>query len=188
MIIRKRPREKFLRRVPRYWSDLRAHRRRVIERHRAQLAELEGIDMARTFTVAEAETLLPVLESLLRSAIDAKKLIEEVDAEQQALANRIFVNGGTLVDVVKVARRKAEREKALQKAKDAVAEIDATGVQVKDLDIGLLDFPCLVGEDVILLCWKLGEKGITHWHGMEEGFKGRKPIDERIIKGQKKSN
>ena len=191
MIIRKRPREKFLRRVPRFWSDLRAHRRRVTERLTARvLADLEGsgADMPRTFTVSEAETLLPVLESLLRSAIEAKKLIEEVDAEQQALANRIFVNGGTLVNVVKVARRKAEREKALQKAKDAVAEIDATGVQVKDLDIGLLDFPCVVGDEVILLCWKLGEKGITHWHGMEEGFKGRKPIDERIIKGQKKSN
>jgi hypothetical protein len=191
VIIRKRPREKFLRRVPRYWSDLRAHRRRVIERLTAQtLAKLEGagVDMARTFTVAEAETLLPVLESLLRSAIEAKALIEEVDAEQQELANRIFLNGGTMVNVVKVARRKAEREKALQKAKDAVAEIDATGVQVKDLDIGLLDFPCVVGDEVILLCWKLGEKKITHWHGVEEGFKGRKPIDERILKGQKKSN
>jgi hypothetical protein len=154
------------------------------------LASLEGgeTEMARTFTVAEAESLLPVLESLLRSAIDAKKLIEEVEAEQQALANHIFVNGGTLVDVVRVARRKAEREKALQQAKDAVAEIDATGVQVKDLDIGLLDFPCIVGEDVILLCWKLGEKKISHWHGMQEGFAGRKPIDERILKGQKKSN
>ncbi len=162
-----------------------------MERQTARtLASLEenGIDMARTFTVAEAETLLPVLESLLRSAIAAKTLIEEVDAEQQELANRIFLNGGTLVDIVKVARRKAEREKALQKAKDAVAEIDATGVQVKDLDIGLLDFPCVVGDDVILLCWKLGEKAITHWHGMQEGFAGRKPIDERILKGQKKSN
>lgn len=191
MIIRKRPREKFLRRIPRYWSDLRAHRRRVLQRLTAQtLASLESgeIDMARTFTVAEAETLLPVLESLLRSAMEAKALIEEVDGEQQALANRIFVNGGTLVDIVKVARRKAEREKALQKAKDAVAEIDATGVQVKDLDIGLLDFPCVVGEEIILLCWKLGEKKLTHWHGMQEGFAGRKPIDERIIKGQKKSN
>jgi hypothetical protein len=188
VIIRKRPREKFLRRVPRYWSDLREHRRRVVERHTAQaLAKLEEEDMARTFTVAEAESLLPVLESLLRSAIDAKKLIEEVDAEQQALASRVFLNGGTMVDIVAVARRKAEREKALQKAKDAVAEIDATGVQVKDLDIGLLDFPCIVGEEVILLCWKLGEKGITHWHGTEEGFAGRKPIDERILRDQRKS-
>ena len=191
MIIRKRPREKSLRRVPRYWSDLRAHRRRLLARQRELVrARLEGldIDMARTFTVSEAETLLPVLESLLRSAIDAKTLIEEVDAEQQALANRVFLNGGTLVNIVGVARRKAEREKALQRAKDAVAEIDATGVQVKDLDIGLLDFPCMVGDEVILLCWKLGENGITHWHSVEEGFAGRKPIDERILKGQKKND
>ncbi len=160
-----------------------------MERLKARtLTKVGNIDMSRTFTVSEAEALLPVLESLLRSAIQAKTLIEEVDAEQQQLANRIFVNGGTLVDIVAVARRKAEREKALQKAKDAVAEIDATGVQVKDLDIGLLDFPCLVGEDVILLCWKLGEKKVTHWHGMQEGFAGRKPIDDRILRGQKKSN
>ena len=144
--------------------------------------------MARTFTVSEAQTLLPVLESLLRSAMEAKALIEEVDGEMQSLASRIFINGGTLVDVVSVARRKAEREKAVQRAKDAVAEIDATGVQVKDLDIGLLDFPCIVGDDVILLCWKLGEKEITHWHGTQEGFASRKPIDDHILRGQKKSN
>jgi hypothetical protein len=87
-----------------------------------------------------------------------------------------------------VARRKAEREKAVQRAKDSVAEIDATGVQVKDLDIGLLDFPCIVGDEVILLCWKLGENKITHWHGTQEGFAGRKPIDDHILRGQKKSN
>ena len=161
----------------------------MVNRHQAHhQTKLESIDMARTFTVSEAETLLPVLESLLRSAMQAKALIEEVDAELQSLANRIFVNGGMLVDVVSVARRKNEREKAVQRAKDAVAEIDATGVQVKDLDVGLLDFPCIVGEEVILLCWKLGEKKLTHWHGTEEGFAGRKPIDERILRSQKKSN
>lgn len=120
--------------------------------------------------------------------MQAKALIEEVDAEFDALRNRIFVNGGTLVDVARVARRKAEREKAVQRAQDAVSEIDATGVQVKDLDTGLLDFPCLVDGDVILLCWKLGESGITHWHNTTEGFAGRKPIDDRIMRGQKKSN
>ncbi len=144
--------------------------------------------MSRTFTVSEAEALLPVLQSLLRSAIQAKRVIEEVDAEQQALSNRIFVNGGTLVNIVAVARRKAEREKAQQRAKDAVAEIDATGVQVKDLDIGLLDFPCVVGGEVILLCWKLGEEKITHWHGTQEGFAGRKPIDDRIARAKGKVN
>ena len=131
--------------------------------------------MARTFTLSEAETLLPVLESLLRSAMQAKALIEEVDAELEALKSRIFVNGGTFVDVLAVSRRKGEREKAIQRAKDAVAEIDAAGVQVKDLDIGLLDFPCVVGDEVILLCWKLGEKGITHWHGTRKASPGASP-------------
>src|SRR5215472_5988422 len=139
----------------------------------------------RTFTLDEAQSLLPVLESLLRTAIDAKKVIEEFEGEQQALAQRIFLNGGTHVDVVPVAKRKAERVKAEQRAKDALAEIDSTGVQVKDLDIGLLDFPCEVEGQTILLCWKLGEKSITHWHGVEEGFAGRKPIDQRIAKAKK---
>ena len=139
----------------------------------------------RTFTLDEAQSLLPVLESLLRAAIDGKKLIEEVEGEMQALSHRIFLNGGTHVDVVAVARRKAERAKAEQRAKDALAEIDSIGVQVKDLDIGLLDFPCDVEGRIVLLCWKMGEHSITHWHGTEEGFAGRKPIDQRITKAKK---
>jgi len=140
----------------------------------------------RTFTLEDARMLLPVLESLLRSAITSKQLIEAVDSEFQETAHRVFLSGGMLLNVVHLARRKAEREKAVQRVKDAVAEIDATGVQVKDLDIGLLDFPCRVEGEVILLCWKLGETDIAHWHGMEEGFAGRKPIDERISKAGKK--
>jgi hypothetical protein len=139
----------------------------------------------RTFTLEEAQTLLPVLESLLRTAIAGKKLIEEVEAEQQALAHRVFLNGGMFLDVVPLARRKAERVKAELRAKDALAEIDSIGVQVKDIDIGLLDFPCEVEGQIILLCWKLGEKSITHWHGTQEGFAGRKPVDERITRGKK---
>jgi hypothetical protein len=139
----------------------------------------------RTFTLDEAQTLLPVLESLLRAAIDSKKLIETVDGEFQEVAHRVFLNGGTHLDILKLARRKAEREKAAQRIRDSLAEIDATGVQVKDLDIGLLDFPCEVEGHTVLLCWKLGENGITHWHSVGEGFAGRKPIDERISKAKR---
>jgi hypothetical protein len=139
----------------------------------------------RTFTLEEAESLLPVLESLLRVAIDGKQLVEAVDAEFQEVAHRVFLNGGTYLNIVQLARRKAEREKSVQRIKDSLAEIDATGVQVKDLDIGLLDFPCEVNGRTVLLCWKLGEKGITHWHGISEGFAGRKPVDERIARGKR---
>ena len=139
----------------------------------------------RTFTLQEAQTLLPVLESLLRNAIEGKKLIESVDSELQDLAHRVFLSGGMFLNIVRLARRKAEREKAIQRVKDALAEIDSTGVQVKDIDIGLLDFPCQVEGRTVLLCWKLGEKGVTHWHDTSEGFSGRKPIDEKIAKAKK---
>ena len=133
----------------------------------------------RTFTLDEAQTLLPILELLLKQAMRGKKVIEEVEDELQKTAHRVFLNGGTMLNVVHLARRKAERERAIQRIKDALAEIDATGVQVKDLDIGLLDFPCKVEGEIVLLCWKLGEPGITHWHGMSEGL----PAASRLTSG-----
>jgi hypothetical protein len=140
----------------------------------------------RSFTLDEAQMLLPILESLLKQAINSKQLIEDVDAELQETSHRVFLNGGMTLNVVHLARRKAERERAIRRIKDALAEIDSTGVQVKDLDIGLLDFPCKVDGEVLLLCWKLGEPTITHWHGTNEGFAARKPINERIANAGKK--
>lgn len=142
----------------------------------------------RTFTLEEAQSLLPVLESLLKTAIEGKKSAEAIDAEFQEIAHRVFLNGGTFLKIVPLAHRKAEREKAVQAVKDAITEISAIGVQVKDLDMGLLDFPCVVEGQTILLCWKLGEKAITYWHGLEEGYAGRKPIDDRIAKRPERPN
>ena len=142
----------------------------------------------RTFTLDEAQVLLPVLESLLRRSIEGKQQVERIEAEFEEVRQRIFLGGGTRVEIAHLAVRKAEKEKALQQVKDALAEIDSTGVQVKDLDVGLLDFPCLVQDQLILLCWKLGEKTIAHWHGAEEGFRGRKPIDDTIVKSSKPKN
>jgi hypothetical protein len=134
----------------------------------------------RTFTLREAQSMLPILESLLRKSIESKTLIEEIDQEFTDLSERIFLNGGTLVDVRACAARKAQREKAIQAAKDTLSEINAIGVQVKDLDIGLLDFPCKVDGEIVLLCWRMGEPTISHWHGTEEGYSGRRPIDGRM--------
>ena len=140
----------------------------------------------KTFTLDEATTLLPVLRALLKRAMEGKRLIEDVEKELQDVKHRILLSGGLLIDIPEMARRRAARDKALQDIKDALAEIDAIGVQVKDLDIGLLDFPCVVDDDIVLLCWKYGEEKIQFWHGLEEGFRGRKPIDERILGGKKK--
>ena len=134
----------------------------------------------RTFTLREAQSMLPVLESLLRKSIESKSLIEEIEQEFNDLAERIFLNGGMLVDVRACAARKTQREKAIQIAKDTLSEINAIGVQVKDLDIGLLDFPCKVDGEIVLLCWRMGEPTISHWHSTEEGYAGRRPIDGRM--------
>lgn len=139
----------------------------------------------RTFSLDEAQTLIPVLESLLKRAIQAKESAEEVEQEMQQLSQRIFLNGGMLVAVAQVARRRAVRDIAVQQVKDTLQEIDAIGVQVKDIEKGLLDFPCRIGEETVLLCWKMGETEINYWHTAEAGFRGRQPIDERFRRGQK---
>jgi hypothetical protein len=140
----------------------------------------------KTFTLTEAQRLLPVLKSLIKRAMEGKQVIEQVEKELQELNHRILLSGGLFVDIPKVARRRAERDKAAQNTKDAMAEVEAIGVQIKDLDMGLLDFPCVVDDQIVLLCWKFGEEKIEFWHGLEDGFRGRKPIDERIIGGKKK--
>ncbi len=140
--------------------------------------------MDRTFTLEEAQLLLPALQSLLRRAVTEKQQIETNTKEFQQLAGHVFASGGCELDVVALSRRRAERDKAVQHLKDAVEEITALGVQVKDLDMGLLDFPCVVDGETILLCWKLGEERISYWHGLEEGYKGRKPITDKIAKAK----
>lgn len=139
----------------------------------------------KTFTLDEAQTLVPVLQSLLKNAMDSKKVAEDIAEELQNLSQRIFMNGGTLVRIAEVAKRRAQHDKAVQQVKDTLAEIDSIGVQVKDLDAGLLDFPCRLGEEIVLLCWKMGETEIQYWHTLDSGFAGRRVLDERFKRQQK---
>jgi len=134
----------------------------------------------KTFTIDEAQSLLPVLESLLKRAIEGKREADEVEAGLSEIARRIYLSGGMKVDTATVAQKRAEMEEHLQRVRENLAEIDAIGVQVKDLDTGLLDFPCRLDDQVVLLCWRLGEPAIEHWHTLEAGFKGRQPLDERF--------
>lgn len=134
----------------------------------------------KTFTFEEAQALLPVMESLLKRAQEGKQAAEEVESELSAIAQRIYINGGMRVDVGKVAGLRAEVDKHMTLVRESVSEIDSIGVQVKDLDTGLLDFPFRLDDQVVLLCWRMGERGIEHWHTVDAGFKGRQPVDERF--------
>jgi hypothetical protein len=137
----------------------------------------------KIFTLEEANALLPVVESLLDRAIRAKEEAERLEGEMQLLRQRIFLAGGMTMDVVGVQRNRKDTEAHLQIAKDALAEIDSIGVQVKDLDTGLLDFPTRVDGELVLLCWRRGETRIEYWHTVEAGFRGRQPLDERFGRG-----
>ena len=141
--------------------------------------------MSKTFTVSEAQTLLPVLESLLRGAQKSALRVAELDLEMQQLNQRIFLLGGMHVDVVAAARRRGEREKAVQSTKETLSEIDSIGVQVQSLEDGILDFPCMMGGDLVLLCWQAGESTISYWHGLEDGATSRKPLDARFDKSER---
>jgi hypothetical protein len=141
--------------------------------------------LSKTFTLGEAQTVLPVVEALLKRAQTVAARAAEFEQEMQLLSHRIFLSGGMHVDVSAAARRRAEREKAVQEAKDTLAEIDEIGVRVKDLQEGLLDFPSVMDGKPVLLCWKLGEPAIAHWHTEEEGFAGRKPLDDRFGKTER---
>jgi len=134
----------------------------------------------KTFTLDEAQSLLPVLEALLKRAIDGKQAAEEAESQLSELSRRIFLSGGMRVNLPDVARQRTELESHLERVRESIAEIDAIGVQVKDLESGLLDFPFRLDEDIVLLCWRMGESAIEHWHTVESGFQGRQPVDERF--------
>jgi len=134
----------------------------------------------KTFTLDEAQSLLPVLESLLKRAIESKQSAETVESSLADLARRIYLSGGMKVDSASVALQRAELDSHLKRTRETIAEIDTIGVQVKDLEAGLLDFPCTLDGQVVLLCWRMGETSIEHWHTVESGFSGRQPLDDRF--------
>lgn len=134
----------------------------------------------KTFTLDEAQSLLPVLESLLKRAMEGKQAAEEVESDLSGLAQRIYLSGGMRVNAAGVAKQRNEMENHLKRVRESIAEIDAIGVQIKDLDSGLLDFPFRLDDEIVLLCWRMGETSIEHWHTVESGFQGRQPVDERF--------
>src|SRR6202161_3820619 len=138
----------------------------------------------KTFSLDEAQSLLPFLESLLRRAIEGKASAGLVEADLQMLSQNIFLSGGMLVDVAAVAKKRMSQRTSVQQAQDAIQEIDPISHQEKDLDKVLHDFPCQIGEQIVLLCWQLGEAKIDYWHTVEAGFQGRQPLDERFQKSR----
>jgi hypothetical protein len=135
----------------------------------------------RYFTLTQAERLLPEVERSLRDALFHKTEAESAHRELEETSERIRVSGGARVDPGRHLALRARRETSTAALKEALEQIENTGALIKDLDIGLIDFLAHFENQDVCLCWKLGETGIHFWHGMEEGFRGRKAIDQEFL-------
>ena len=101
------------------------------------------------------------------------------DEQLGGLAERIQRSGGMQVPYERIAKLRIERNRLQETVETALDRIQSTGCVVKDLDIGLLDFPARIDNEDVYLCWKLGEDRIRFYHRQDEGFAGRKPLDPR---------
>ena len=131
--------------------------------------------MEREFTLEEANTAVVELRPVVEQMVEHGRKLAEAQRRQRSLVTHIAGNGGDLQP--SDLRELAE---AIQAEADAIAacarQIDAAGAQIKSLEDGLLDFPSRRAGELVLLCWKLGEDKIAYWHGVDEGFAGRKPL------------
>jgi hypothetical protein len=130
------------------------------------------------FDRREAEELLHTITPWLEEARGENQKIEAFKTELARVASRIMVLGGTSPPLADLLRKKTAHDEAAEHLAEIVQRIQETGVLVKDIDVGLVDFPSLLEGEEIYLCWKLGEDHIAFWHGIDEGFTGRKPLDE----------
>lgn len=137
--------------------------------------------MPRFFTLQQAENVLPNVASAIREAISRKAEYDAETAEWNRFSQRVALLGGVRVDPADAAERNNRRQAAAHALKAAIDQIQAFGCLVKDLEIGLIDFPTLFQGEEVYLCWKLGEPAIQFWHGVSEGFRGRKPIDAHFL-------
>jgi hypothetical protein len=129
----------------------------------------------REFTLEEANAAVDELRPLVERMVEHGRKLAAAQRSQTELVTRIAGNGGDMQpsDLSDLA-------KTIQAEADAIAacatEINAAGAQIKSLEEGLLDFPSRRDGEEILLCWKLGEGDIAYWHGVDEGFAGRRPL------------
>ena len=141
--------------------------------------------MAKTFTLSEAQILLPVLEALLVRAQRSARRSAELELEMEILNRRIVLSGGMQVDLRSAALRRAERDKAVEEASAAAGEIEEIGAKIHDLEAGMLDLPCQLENEAVMLCWRVGEPTIEYWHEESEGAAERRSLDWRFGRGER---
>jgi hypothetical protein len=129
----------------------------------------------RYFTAEQANEALAEVRPLTEELVEHRRALLELQALQASLNERIAGNGGN-VDPRELQGVQERLDEEVAGIARCVARIHEVGGLVKDLDAGLVDFPAKREGVEVLLCWRLGEDEIGYWHGLEEGFSGRKPL------------
>ena len=137
--------------------------------------------MPRYFHLNEAREMLPRVAKAIRAAVQSKSNHDQADGALQNLTQRILIMGGILVDRMAVDNLRGIKISSGERLKAAIEEMAEIGCLVKDLEMGLVDFPTLLEGEEVYLCWRMGEPDIQFWHGVHEGFGGRKPIDQHFL-------
>jgi len=129
----------------------------------------------RYFTPSEANELLAEVRPLAEALVEHRRLMRLAAERRARLTTRIAGNGGDLDpgDFREDAEQFEQESQAVAQATEALQRL---GLLVKDLDAGLVDFPALREGEEVLLCWQVGEDEVANWHGVDEGFAGRKPL------------
>jgi hypothetical protein len=131
--------------------------------------------MARFFTPEEANELLPQVRPLVEGMVRARAKLAQAEVAQGTVVRAVGGNGGGL-DPQEVRDTREAVDDLSEQVGRAVSALGELGVIVKDAESGLVDFPCRRGEEIVLLCWRLGEDRVAFWHGMDDGFAGRQPL------------
>jgi hypothetical protein len=130
---------------------------------------------SRYFTPEEANELLSDVRPLVEQMVEQHGLLTAARERRSELQGRVGANGGNLPPRA-LAEAESEVNTASAELARCVRAIHELGGQVKDLSTGLVDFPALHEGQELLLCWRLGEDEVGHWHGIEEGFAGRREL------------
>jgi len=129
---------------------------------------------ARTFTPSEANSALAEVRPLAERMVEMRARLGELESEQREAVRIVAGNGhGNAVGEA----RSPEFNRLVSELEECVDRLNQLGVQVKDVQSGLLDFPSRRDDADVLLCWRVGEESVEWWHGLEDGFAGRRRVD-----------
>ena len=136
-------------------------------------------NVERKFTIEEAEALIPKMEQIMLSIMENKRSAADLSEELANLQRESRRTGGKGIDPSSLMNKQTEIDFLVQIISEGLEALEELGGMPKDLDTGLVDFPAIIDGEMVLLCWRYGEKSIDYYHNLSDGFAGRKPINRR---------